>query len=196
MGGIVKTLAGLAECCRLAYERGLVGGTGGNLSVRAGNEVYITATGCRLGDVSPRTLCAVTLDGKLKEGAPQPSKELNLHLSIYRARPDVNAVVHLHPVNSIVVSILASGDGQPMPAYSPGYQMKIPVCEIVENLKPGSPELADALARAALKADVVLIKNHGIITMAKDIKAAFSLVEEAEQNAQLHVILRGQGALP
>ena len=188
-------LTALAECCCLAYTQKLVGGSGGNMSVRIGDEVYITATGCRLGDVLPETLSRVTMEGELKEGA-LPSKELNLHLEIYRTRPDVNAVVHLHPVNSIVVSILASGDHEPMPAYSEGYRMKIPSCEIIPNLKPGSPELAKALSEAALKANVILMKNHGITAVAKDIKAALSLVEEAEQNALLHVMLKGQGALP
>ena len=191
-----ETLALLAECCRLAYQQKLVGGTGGNMSVRIGDEVYITATGCRLGDVEPDTFSRLRLDGRLDAGTPPPSKELGLHLAVYRARPDVNAIAHLHPLNSIVVSILAPESGQPMPAYSTGYKVKIPSCGIVPNLKPGSPELADALSQAILKADVVLIKNHGIVAAAGDIKAAFSLVEEAELNAALHVILKGQGALP
>ena len=188
-------LTTLAECCRLAYVQRLVGGTGGNMSVRIGNEVYITASGCRLGDVSPETLSRVTIDGELKEGAP-PSKELYLHLGIYKVRPDINAVVHLHPFNSIVVSIMAPENGEPMPVYTDGYKIKIPVCGIVPHIKPGSLELANALSEAALKADVILMKNHGITAIAKDIKAAFSLAEEAEQNAQLHVLLKGHGALP
>jgi len=195
MNNIKDVLAELAECCRVAYTQKLVGGTGGNMSVRIGDEVYITATGCRLGDVQPETLSRVTMDGELKEGAA-PSKELGLHLGIYKVRPDVNAIAHLHPVNSIVISILSSGNGEPMPAYSIGYRMKIPSCGIVPNLQPGSHELADALAQASLKANVILMKNHGITAAANDIKAALSLVEEAEQNAQLHVTLKGQGALP
>lgn len=189
----------LAECCRAAYLQKLVGGTGGNMSVRVGDEIYITATGCRLGDVSPETLSVVLMDGTLKEGEP-PSKEILLHLGIYRARPDVFAVVHLHPVNSIAASILApdpdaAGGSEPMPAYSSGYRVKIPSCALVANFEPGSPELAAALVQASLRSNVILMRNHGITTMAKDIKAALSLAEEAEQNAWLHVILKGQGAL-
>ena len=196
MDDYAAVLDELAECCRLSYERQLVGGTGGNMSVRVGDEVFITATGRRLGDVTPGALSRVMLDGSLARGSAPPSKELDLHIAVYRARPDVRAIVHLHPVNSIVVSILAPGDGQPMPAYSAGYRVKIPSCAVVPNLKPGSPELAIAIAEAALKADVILMKNHGITAVAKEIKSALSLVEEAEQNAHLHVILKGQGALP
>ena len=195
MDNLHDALTGLAECCRLAYTQGLVGGTGGNMSIRFGNDVYITPTGSRLGDMQSETLSRVTLDGKLFEGTPPPSKELSMHLGIYRRRPDVNAVVHLHPVNCIVVSVLASGDGEAMPPYSTGYKVKIPSCPVVPNLKPGSGELADALTNAALKADVILMKNHGITAVAADIKSALSLVEEAEQNARLHVILKGQGAI-
>jgi len=195
MNAAAPILAELAGCCRTAYTQKLVGGTGGNMSVRIEDEVFITATGCRLGDVLPETFSRVMMDGTLKEGPP-PSKELSLHLGIYRARPDVKAIVHLHPVNSIVVSVLAPADGEPMPAYSHGYRVKIPSCVLVPNLEPGSPALASALAEAALKANVIIMKNHGITTMAKDIKTAFSLTEEAEQNAQLHIMLKGQGALP
>ena len=195
MSDITDVLAELAECCRLAYTQKLVTGTGGNMSVRIGDEVYITATGCRLGDVRPETLSRVLMDGTLKEGR-KPSKELILHLGIYKVRPDVKAVIHLHPVNSIIVSVIAPESGEPMPVYSPGYRIKIPSCGIVPYFDPGSPELANALAEASLKADVVLMKNHGITAMAHSPKAALSLVEEAEQNALLHVTLKGQGALP
>ena len=195
MSKITDILAELAECCRIAYTQRLVGGTGGNMSVCIGDEIHITSTGCRLGDALPETFSRVKMDGTLIWGEP-PSKELCLHLGIYRIRSDVKAVVHLHPVNSIMVSILASGIGEPMPAYTPGYRMKIPSCGLAPYFDPGSAELANALAEAALKADVILMKNHGITAMAHSPKAALSLVEEAEQNALLHVMMNGRGALP
>jgi L-fuculose-phosphate aldolase len=190
----MPALEDLAETCRIAYAQKLVGGTGGNMSVRIGDDVYITATGCRLGDVCPETLVRVSLDGSGRENGT-PSKELNLHLGIYRTRKDVAAVAHLHPVNSIIVSVLADGSrGLPMPSYTPGFAAKIPSCGLVPLLPPGSEELARAVTEACLAADVVLMKNHGIIAVGRDIKSAFSLVEEAEQNAIIHLYLKGTGA--
>jgi L-fuculose-phosphate aldolase len=184
----------LAGCCRISYLQGLVRGTGGNMSVRIDDDVYITATGCRLGDVYPGTLVKVSLDGsKVMNG--KPSKELNLHLGVYRSRKDVLAIAHLHPVNSIAASILNREGVEIMPAYTPAYAAKIASIGMVPLLKPGSEELARAVSDAAASYNVILMKNHGIISVAKDIKAALSLVEEAEQNAALHIILRGKGGI-
>jgi L-fuculose-phosphate aldolase len=192
---MMAVLNDLAECCRVAYTQKLVGGTGGNMSVRIGEDVYITATGCRLGDVYPETLVKVSLDGSRKENGI-PSKELNLHLGIYRSRKDVAAIAHLHPVNSIAVSIVADEKDDPvMPVYTPGYAVKIAPLALVPLLQPGSDELAQAVTQAASIANVILMKNHGIIAVGQNIKTAFSLIEEAEQNALLHICLKGKGAI-
>jgi len=188
-------LGELADCCRLAYTQKLVGGTGGNLSVRVGDEIYITATGCRLGDVVPAGLVCVGMDGAIR-GEGTPSKELGLHLAVYKARPDAAAIVHLHPANSVLVSILAEeGDAPPMPGYTAGYLAKIGRAGLVPNLEPGSPALARALGEASKTAKVVLMRNHGITVAGASPKAALSLAEEAEENARLHLTLQGRGAM-
>jgi L-fuculose-phosphate aldolase len=164
------------------------------MSVRIGDDIYITATNCRLGDVYSETLVKVSLDSSQATNG-KPSKELNLHLGLYRRRKDVLAIAHLHPVNSIAVSILNEEGMEIMPAYTPGYAAKVAPIGMVPLLKPGSEELARAVSDTGTSYNVILMKNHGIISVAKDIKAALSLVEEAEQNAALHIILRGKGGI-
>lgn len=191
----MSILDDLAECCRLAYTQRLVGGTGGNMSVRIGDDVYITATGSRLGDIYPETLVKVSLDGTRVENG-KPSKELGLHLGIYRRRSDVTAIAHLHPVSSIAVSILADLKDDPvMPVYTHGYAAKIEPLGLVPLLLPGSEELARSVGEAAVSSHVILMKNHGIIAMGKTTRTALSLVEETEQNAALHICLMGKGAI-
>jgi L-fuculose-phosphate aldolase len=191
----MSILEDLAECCRVVYTQRLVGGTGGNMSIRVGDDVYITATGSRLGDIYPETLVKVSIDGNRVENG-KPSKELSLHLGIYRRRSDVTAIAHLHPVSSIAVSIIANPKDDPiMPVYTPGYATKITPLALVPLLPPGSEELACAVVEAAISSNVILMKNHGIIAVGKDIKTALSLIEEAEQNAALHIYLKGKGAI-
>lgn len=91
----------LAATCRKAFQRGLVGGAGGNISVRIPHrdEALISATGVSLGDITPATVVRVDLKGQVVEAhdGHRPSKETGFHVIAYRLRPHVGAVVHLHP---------------------------------------------------------------------------------------------------
>lgn len=107
-GGAVPKAKGIEEIkqelCRfakLAWERRLIAGLGGNVSARVPGEelILITASGVSLRDTAPRNLIAVNLDGELVDKASNltPSKELGMHLAAYRLREEVKAVFHLHP---------------------------------------------------------------------------------------------------
>lgn len=181
---------------REAYCKNMVGGTGGNASVRIGDDVYISPTGYTLGDIQPESFVRVPLwgDGSPEDSLPNPSKEVSLHLGIYRARPDFRAVLHLHPINSIAASLLLSPQ-EDMPAYVPGFVVKIGSLPQVDAYPAGSRELAEATATLFDRADCVLMRRHGIVAGAKSMKTAFTRAEDIEANAQLHLLLRGHGAL-
>src|SRR3972149_5511689 len=99
----------LAETCRKALRRGVVGGAGGNISARVPGEdrALISATGISLGDIGPETIVLVDLQGKLLDGAPgmRPSKETGFHVCAYRLRAHVGAVVHLHPPHATAFAV-------------------------------------------------------------------------------------------
>src|SRR3954471_24446826 len=73
----------LADACHRLAAEGLVIGTAGNLSVRAGDQVVVTPTGCLLSEVEPAEMAVVGLSGALDDG-PAPTSELGLHLGVYR----------------------------------------------------------------------------------------------------------------
>ena len=84
--------------CRRLYERGLIAGRDGNVSVRLAEEsLLITPAGLSKVDVRPEDLVELGLDGTVRRGALRPSSELAVHLRAYQRRPDVHAVVHAHP---------------------------------------------------------------------------------------------------
>ena len=177
---------------RLA-ARGLAPGGTGNISVRAdGGEVLITATGAALGALEPADVAAVDEDGRHTAGNP-PSKEVGMHLALYRAHPDCRAIVHVHSVQAVAVSCLAQlPDIEPIPRLTPYYAMKVPRLRTVPYHRPGSAELAEAVATAARGSRSLLLRNHGTIVAAPTLREAAEAAEEIEQAAALALLLDGR----
>ena len=85
----------LVQVCRRLYERGLIGGSDGNVSVRiASDRLLVTPSGIAKVDLGPADLVEVSPDGARLAGTRRASSEIEVHLRIYRRRPDVMAVVH------------------------------------------------------------------------------------------------------
>ena len=184
----------LTDLCRRAdefYARGDAFGGSGNLSVRIDDAVWITPTGSALKDLSPDRLACLSLDGEAS-GDNRPSKEYPFHLGIYRSRPDVRAIVHLHSPHSVAVSCLAGiGEPNPLPPLTPYYIMRVAPLGVVDYFRPGSGELADAIAEKARRYDNMLLRNHGLICTGSDFKDAADRAIELEETCRLYFILHG-----
>src|SRR5512136_81854 len=115
----------LARYSRLCYDRGLATGSGGNLSARlpGADTVLVTASGVALRDVELGNIIAVDLEGHVRQGPAtlKPSKEIGFHLEVFRSRPAVNAVVHVHPAHAIVWA----SRGSPIPLATISSQLKL-----------------------------------------------------------------------
>ena len=75
----------------------LVAGAGGNISARDGNIIWMKPSGFAMDEMAPEDLCGMDLEsGKQVQGKNKPTSEVNMHLGIYRVRPDVNAIFHTH----------------------------------------------------------------------------------------------------
>lgn len=161
---------------------GLVRARSGNLSVRAGDRLRITAAGARLGDLRRRDLTWASLEGA-PIGGPRPSSEAALHAAIYRARPDVGAVVHTH---SPFATARACTDGtwQLLLEEAAYYDMGGRVA-IVPPAPAGSPRLA-GLAAARLGAGAaVLLARHGAVAVGADLDAAVDVARSLEHQAHV-----------
>ena len=93
----------VAAAARQLAAEGLVIGTGGNVSARAGELVAITPTGAKLAELRPQDVTVIDLDGALVDGQLEPTSELELHLGVYR-RFDAGAIVHTHAQMSTALS--------------------------------------------------------------------------------------------
>jgi L-fuculose-phosphate aldolase len=143
---------------RLARE-GMVVGTAGNLSVRQGDRVALTATGVTLADATPGDVTVVDLSGAVVAGGLRPTSEAGLHLGIHRRFGD-GAIVHTHaPASTALACVL---DELPVIHYQlldVGGAMPV-----VPFIPFGTSELAGAVAAAMTDRKAVLLANHGMVT--------------------------------
>ncbi len=178
------------------FERSLTHGRTGNLSFRSDDEMVVTPTGVSLGAVSADELARVSLEGELRAG-PRPSKEWFLHAAMYRARPDAKAVIHLHSTHSVAVSCMADTDSEnalpPLTAY---FAMRVGTLPMLPYHAPGDPELGPLAERAAARHHALLLANHGPIVAAASVAEALDVVEELEETAKLHLLLKGVETRP
>jgi ribulose-5-phosphate 4-epimerase/fuculose-1-phosphate aldolase len=174
------------------FDRGFTGGSSGNISVRLPDGLLVTPTNSCMGRLDPDRISKLNWDGKLLEG-DKPSKEAFLHLSVYRSRPNENAIVHLHSTHSVAVSCLADIDEQnvlpPITAY---YVMRVGTLPLIPYYAPGDMALAEAVEKTANASRSVLLANHGPVVAGKDLDAAVYATEELEETAKLFLMLRGQ----
>jgi ribulose-5-phosphate 4-epimerase/fuculose-1-phosphate aldolase len=192
----------LEELCEAAdsfHRRGYAHGSTGNLSVRAGDEVWITPTGRSLKGLRPSELARIDLAGASLNEA-RASKESPFHLAVYEQRPEARAVVHLHAPYSVALSCLeANSDGShddadesPLSPLTPYYFMRVAPLAVIPYFRPGSNDLAEAIRRAAPAHHCLLLGNHGTVCAGSTLSEAVDRAEELEQAARLHFILRGE----
>jgi L-fuculose-phosphate aldolase len=169
-----------AAAHRLAAD-GLVTGTAGNVSARAGELVAVTPTGARLEEVTPEQVAVVGLDGEQVDGELAPTSELGLHLGIYR-RADAGAVVHTHsPFATALACVL---DELPVVHYQM-LALGGPI-RVAPYATFGTPELAQ-LTQAALEGrSAALMANHGAIALGPDLDTAMEHARLLEWASELY----------
>ncbi len=174
----------LTECCHLLYQRNLTVSAGGNMSVRVGDKVLITPSGVNKGLVSEDDLVLIDMKGNVISGG-KPSIEHKFHLGLYKANPEVNAVVHCHPLYCLV---LATRGEEINSTLTPEGVLLLDRVPTVRYETPGS----DALVKAVLEysdAPAMLMAKHGAITQGRTLEEAFNRMEELEFQAHLQVLL-------
>ncbi|QEW01894.1 class II aldolase/adducin family protein [Microbacterium lushaniae] len=184
----------LVDACHALAAAGLSPGRSGNVSVREGDRVLITATGAALRRLGPEHVAVLSLDGAHLSG-PAPTKEWALHMGAYRVRPDAGAIVHLHSRAATALSCLPVAAGSdPLPAYTPYRIRMLGRVALIAYAAPGSDDLARAVAAAAASAHALLLANHGSLVCGSDLEHAVDLAEEFEAAAELVLALHGRGA--
>ncbi len=172
-------------------DRGLVLGSGGNLSFRAGDIAYLTRSGAPLHQLTPADFMPVPINEPYHhpDVHPRPSLETPMHLAAYRTRTDAQFIVHCHPVTAIAWAMQA----ETLPAITPDFAVYVnPNIPVVPYLHPGSEILAAAVTEALTESPACLLANHGVLvtgdTTAKALLRTLLIDETA------HICLLGAAA--
>lgn len=181
----------VVEVGRRQYIRGFVAANDGNISIRIGaDEVLITPSGRSKGFLKPDELVKVDLSGRRLQTGLAPSSELPMHLAIYRARPEVRAVVHAHPPICTGFSVAGIALDKCVLAE---VVMTLGAVPIAEFAPPSTEQLAQAVGSKIAECDALLLANHGAVTVGTDIFAAHYNMERLEHFALITLVARVLG---
>ncbi len=189
-----KKIDELITYSRVLYERKLLHATGGNTSVRDGDVVWISQTGAELGSLTEDEVVKVDLHGKILEGSA-PSKEMGMHLAMYRARKNAGAAIHAHPTFSIAHSTLATeGDTDSVPPYTAAFYVRAGRVPMISYHASGAHSLHEAVEALAPIYHAILLRQHGLLVTAANMSDTMGIVEEIEQCCQIAVAVGTAGA--
>jgi len=196
-GDSAALIADLRAMGRAVVAAGLVVGSGGNFSARepGGDTCWVTGAGTWLERLEANDFVEVRLDdGASVKGEIAPSTERALHLATYRARPDVNAIVHLHPQLAVLLDAL----GEPIRLLTTDHAFYLRRVARVPFHPPGSAALADAAASAVADGtNCVILAHHGCSVLGPDIAMAHRRASNLEEAARLtYRALMLTGGLP
>jgi len=183
-GALSQLADALAVVGRKTVAAGLVIGYGGNLSARlpGSDECVVTCSGSWLDELTPDRFSVVGIaDGQVRGGHPVPSSEVLLHLATYRVRPDVNALVHLHPQTSVLLD--AMGHRIRLLTLDQAYYVR--EVRSTPFIQSGTPELAEAGAAAVADGcNCVVLGHHGCSAVGATVELAHKRAVNLEEAAR------------
>lgn len=168
---------------KLSYDRNYIVGADGNISARmADGTILITPTGAMKGFLEPHQVAHVDMTGRAIDDGPKPSSEVGIHLVSYQERPDVKAICHAHPPHAVAMTIA-------------GVDLQMPVIpEIIVTIggiptapfgTPGTPELPETIRDLVRCSDVMMMQNHGSVTLGANLMDAYKKLDMLEHTAKI-----------
>ncbi len=183
---VVQMKNDVAYFMRRLYHQGLTTTSGGNISVKLdGRTVLMTPSALDKGRMRGSEICVMGMDGRIIEGPPKPTIESSMHIGIYGARPDVGAVVHAHPVHA---SAFAATDAEINARLIAESYAILGEPAYIRYLPMGSGDLANEMSAAAKSANCILMRNHGVLAVGKDLLEAFNRIEVLETAARMTLL--------
>lgn len=175
----------MCEIGRRVYNRGMVAANDGNFSVKLNdNEFLCTPTGVSKGFMTPEYICKVDRDGNVLEANEgfKPSSEVKMHMRVYQERPDVQAVVHAHPMYATTFAIAGIPLMEPI---MPEAVIALGGVPLAKYGTPSTVEVPDSIMPYIQQYDAVLLENHGALTYSDTLLNAYHKMESLEFYARL-----------
>jgi len=185
----------IVEYGQRAYDKYLVAGTDGNISCRLlDGAILITPSGVAKGRLNQDDLVIIDRSGNRVAGEKKPSSEYKLHTLIYSRRNDVGAIIHAHPIYCTAFACTENGLAN---GVLPEIILSVGEIPLAEYGTPSTDELPESIADFISTHDTILLRNHGIVTVGKNLEEAYIKLETAEHFAKiLHTAEDLGGAKP
>ena len=175
--------AQVAQTARRIHAAGWAANHDGNISVRIGRDRFlITPTATSKAEITESSLIVIDGSGKVVEGTRKPPGETELHLAAYRARPDVEAVLHAHPPYA---TAFGAARVPLEPVCLPEAVVSLGYIPLAPFAMPKTPLATEAVSRCAVEADAMLLPGNGALTLAPDVALAFLRMELVEHLAKI-----------
>jgi len=190
-GKFKKERKEVARFMRRLYKQGLTTTSGGNISLRLSDDVIlITPSATDKGRMKWKEVGIVNIFGENLTPHLKPSMETGMHIAIYKKRDDVHAIVHAHPVFASLFTAIKAKINTNLTAEAKAI-LGNPL--FVKYAVMGSPALAEIAAEHILRSDILLLENHGVLTIGTSLLQAFDRTEVLESAAKMTLMTEMTG---
>lgn len=167
-------------------DRNLTAGSGGNISMRVDDKILISKAGSMFYHLTEDQISVLDETGKLIDGE-RPSSETPLHLAIYKKRPDINSIIHFHPLYATVYAV---SNQTMLPNILPHTTKHFHDLKVIPYENAGSEELANKTAQKLGKAEAILLGNHGALVVGATPQIAAKTADSLENYAHISYLLQ------
>ncbi len=182
----------ICELAKVLYERGHNAPGDGNLSARLSERYLLcTPSGVHKGLLEPSQIVKLAAsDGRPVDDRQRASSELRMHLALFRARPDVHAIIHAHSPNAVALTVAGVSMDEPV---VPEVVLALGGVPTVPYASPTTTDVPEAAVGFAARHDAFILERHGTVALAADLDTAFMHVEVVEHTAKITVAALAAG---
>src|SRR3954454_12231431 len=181
----------ICEIGRRLYNRGFAAANDGNITIRLNDkEILCTPTMVSKGFMKPEDICKIDYTGKQLAGTRKRTSECLLPLSVYKERPDVQAVVHCHPPYATAFAVAR----EPIPkCVLPEVEVFLGEVPMADYATPGTQQFADTILPYLKDCNTVILANHGTVSFGPDLEKAYFNTEIIDAYCRILILARQLG---
>jgi len=183
----------MCDIGRRIWLKGFCAGNEGNHSFRMSEDRFLcTPTGVSKGNLKPDDICVVDGNGKQISGKMKRSSEFMMHAAIFRARPDVNAVIHSHPPHATAFAVA----GVEIPTcIHPEAEVFLGPVRTAQYVTPGDQRLGESILPYVKESNTIILQNHGVVCFHPDLEQAYYQLEIIDAYARILLLAKGLGSV-
>jgi L-fuculose-phosphate aldolase len=183
----------MCDIGRRIWLKGFCAGNEGNHSYRVSeNRVLCTPTGISKGNLKPDDICVVDLDGKQISGKRKRTSEFLMHAAIYKARPEIKAVIHSHPPHATAFAVA----GIELPTcIHPEAEVFLGAVKTAKYVTPGDTRLGESLMPYIKDSNTIILQNHGTVSFDTDLEQCYYKLEIVDAYARILILAKQVGSI-